>query len=203
MRYQSAHTQHFSACPRLVLQSAEDDKKGSNMRNIFEQLLVIIATLSGAMLATHALKMESQQKLDSVASQLKKEHEQTLSALTAGSKMKKLQRGICREAISLLDPPMIGAVAVAVAVVCNPLVSQRHVDAILSDNGVGFAVHPATLTPIAASLDVCLKLLGMVRSLLRAPGQAILLKNPMEPDADQGDVGTNTSEVVNALLPLR
>ena len=199
MRYQSAQAQHFSACPRLVLQSAEDDKKGSNMRNIFEQLLVIIATLSGAMLATHALKMESQQKLDSVASQLKKEHEQTLSALSAGSKMKKLQRGICREAISLLDPPMIGAVVVE----CNPLVSQRHVDAILSDNGVGFAVHPATLTPIAASLDVCLKLLGMIRSLLRAPGQAILLKNPMEPDADQGDVGTNTSEVVNALLPLR
>ena len=69
-----------------------------------------------------------------------------------------------------------------------------------SDNGVGFAVHPATLTPIAASLDVCLKLLAMIRSLVRAPGQAILLRNLTEPDADQGNAGANTSEVLDGLL---
>lgn len=60
------------------------------------------------------------------------------------------------------------------------------------DNGVGLAVHPATLTPMGASLDVCLKLLSMVHSLLRASGQAILLKNPTESEVD----GTHMDEVL-------
>ena len=90
------------------MQPGEDDKQLTAMRNIFEQLLTILAALSGALLATHKLKLGSQQKVSSVTAQLKKEHEQTLSALTVGSKMKKLLKGICREAITLLDPPMTG-----------------------------------------------------------------------------------------------
>lgn len=90
------------------MQSSEDDKQSTVMRPIFEQLLNILAALSGALLATHKVKLGSLQKVSSVTAQLKKEHEQTLSALTVGSKMKKLQKGICREAITLLDPPMTG-----------------------------------------------------------------------------------------------
>ena len=66
---------------------------------------------------------------------------------------------------------------------------------VVLENGVGLAVHPATLTPMGASLDVCLKLLSMVRSLLRAPGQAILLKNSTESEADGGNTISNITEV--------
>ena len=39
-------------------------------------------------------------------------------------------------------------------------------------------IHPASLSPLAASRDCCLKLLAMVRTLLRSEGQALLLRDP-------------------------
>ncbi|KAJ1398968.1 hypothetical protein B484DRAFT_251562, partial [Ochromonadaceae sp. CCMP2298] len=49
--------------------------------------------------------------------------------------------------------------------------------ALLMDAPAG-GEHPATLSPLAASRDSCLKLLSLLRSLLRSEGQALLLRDP-------------------------
>jgi hypothetical protein len=72
------------------------------------------------------------------------------------SRARKVHRVVCREAAVLLDPPL------------NP---YTRID------GEPVA-HPASLTPLAASQDSCLKLLGMVRTLLRSEGQSLLLRDP-------------------------
>ena len=67
---------------------------------------------------------------------------------------KKIHRVVCREACSLLDPPLVGPGGQAPR-----------------------AVHPASLTPLAASQDSCVKVLAMARTLLRGEGQALLLRD--------------------------
>ena len=67
---------------------------------------------------------------------------------------KKIHRVVCREACSLLDPPLVGPGGQAPR-----------------------AVHPASLTPLAASQDSCMKVLAMARTLLRGEGQALLLRD--------------------------
>ena len=67
---------------------------------------------------------------------------------------KRMHRVVCREACALLDPPLVGPGGAAPR-----------------------AVHPASLTPLAASQDSCMKVLGMARTLLRGEGQALLLRD--------------------------
>jgi hypothetical protein len=67
---------------------------------------------------------------------------------------KKMHRVVCREACALLDPPLVGPGGQAPR-----------------------AVHPASLTPLAASQDSCMKVLSMARTLLRGEGQALLLRD--------------------------
>ena len=67
----------------------------------------------------------------------------------------KMHRTVCREACALLDPPLVG-----------PPRGQAP-----------RAVHPASLTPLAASLDTCTKILAMARNLLGSEGQALLLRD--------------------------
>jgi hypothetical protein len=71
------------------------------------------------------------------------------------SRCRRMHRVVCREACTLLDPPLVGP--------------GGHAPR---------AVHPASLTPLAASQDSCTKLLSMARSLLRGEGQALLLRDP-------------------------
>lgn len=71
------------------------------------------------------------------------------------SRARRMHRTVCREACTLLDPPLVGP--------------GGHAPR---------AVHPASLTPIAASQDSCTKLLNISRSLLRGEGQALLLRDP-------------------------
>lgn len=70
-------------------------------------------------------------------------------------KYRKIYKHITREANKLLDPPLIGPVGGALP----------------------RAIHPANLTPLAASQDTCLKLLSLLRSLLKTEGQALMLKD--------------------------
>ena len=79
--------------------------------------------------------------------------EHTLQQL---SRARKVHRVVCREASALLDPPY------------GPSSSRE------AQQGI----HPASLSPLAASRDCCLKLLAMVRTLLRSEGQALLLRDP-------------------------
>ncbi len=66
----------------------------------------------------------------------------------------RMHRVVCREACALLDPPLVG-----------PAGSAPR------------AVHPASLTPLAASQDACMKLLAMSRTLMQSEGQALLLRD--------------------------
>jgi len=61
---------------------------------------------------------------------------------------------VSREACSLLDPPLVGP-----------------------GGSAPRAVHPASLTPLAASQDACMKLLAMCRTLMQSEGQALLLRD--------------------------
>ena len=70
------------------------------------------------------------------------------------NRYKKLYKIVLRECSSLLDPPLIGI-----------------------GSGVVRPVHPASLAPLAASQDTCMKILNLLRSLLRTEGQALLLKD--------------------------
>jgi hypothetical protein len=81
-----------------------------------------------------------------------KDKEEALELL---SRSRRMHRIVCREACTLLDPPLVGP--------------GGHAPR---------AVHPASLTPLAASQDSCAKLLSMARSLLRGEGQALLLRDP-------------------------
>lgn len=85
---------------------------------------------------------------------IKKKLEMMHSSL---SRFKKMYKIVCREASSLLDPPIIGP----------------------ADGSIPKATHPASLTPLAASQDICLKLLSMMRTLLRSEGSALILKDPI------------------------
>ena len=67
---------------------------------------------------------------------------------------KRMHRVVCREACALLDPPLVGPGGQAPR-----------------------AVHPASLTPLAASQDSCMKVLAMARTLLRGEGQALVLRD--------------------------
>jgi hypothetical protein len=70
------------------------------------------------------------------------------------SRYKKLHKIVLRECSTLLDPPLIGV-----------------------GGGVVRPVHPASLAPLAASQDSCMKVLNLLRTLLRTEGQALLLKD--------------------------
>ena len=77
------------------------------------------------------------------------------------SRLTKLYKVVMREASSLLDPPLITP---------SSLLS-------VSGTGAGRVVHPASLTPVMASQDCCLKILALMRTLLRSEGQALLLRD--------------------------
>lgn len=79
------------------------------------------------------------------------------------SRARKVHRMVCREASALLDPPFV---------------SNNARDKHNRDENTARVAHPASLTPLAASQDCCVKLLGMVRSLLRTEGQSLLLRDP-------------------------
>lgn len=81
-----------------------------------------------------------------------KEQEQAEVQMTNTLKMHKV---VCREACILLDPPLVGP-----------------------GGSAPRAVHPASLTPLAASQDTCMKILSITRTLVRGEGQALILRDP-------------------------
>ena len=74
------------------------------------------------------------------------------------SSVQKLQKQLCREALSLMDPPIAGIAS--------------------SAGGNLVTNHPASLPPVMALQDTSMKVLSIARTVLKSEGQALFLHNP-------------------------
>jgi hypothetical protein len=120
------------------------------IRPVFE--MVMSLGCSVLHLCEHLSKQDlSVIEADTVVKTANKEKEACQRQLADTLRMHQI---VCREACSLLDPPLVGP-----------------------GGSAPRAVHPASLTPLAASQDACMKLLAMCRTLMQSEGQALLLRD--------------------------
>jgi len=80
---------------------------------------------------------------------------------------------VCREVSSLLEPPLV-KIPPSVLAACIHA-SNDFISGSTADNNLPRIMHPASLSPLSASQDSCLKVLAMTHRLLRSDGQALLL----------------------------
>lgn len=89
-----------------------------------------------------------------------------------------MYRVICRELSLLFDPPVIEQRSMNL-LTNNNNNNNTTTTVTTANTGDGFKLpsHPASLTPLAALQDSCLKTLSIVRVLCRSEGQAIIIKD--------------------------
>lgn len=134
-----------------------DDVSYSFSRSLVRPMLEMVAHLGSAFMR---INQRHAAQVNSLAASLhsmddNKAHAEVIQQQL--SRTRRMHRVVCREASVLLDPPMVAGGATGQ--------DMR-------------AAHPASLSPLAASQDVCLKLLTMLRTLLRGEGQALLIRDP-------------------------
>jgi hypothetical protein len=88
------------------------------------------------------------------------------------ARWRRLYRIVARESGQLLDPPTVSLTNSLVL----PFIANEE-EALGNDrvDPPGRLAHPAYLSPVSATQDVCLKILSVCRTLLRTEGQAIFL----------------------------
>jgi GAF domain-containing protein len=156
-----------SAVVRLIYCAADEGRQSSESKgedlsgdeenfpaSLLRPMLEMLTNLGASLIQSSAQHGAHLREVDLVRIGKDAETERADHAGVLLSRTRKMYRVVCREASVLLDAPIVGPGGV----------TPR-------------ATHPANLTPLAASQDCCLKLLGLVRTLLRSEGQALLLRD--------------------------
>jgi len=146
----------------LVLQHQKNATVESPGKSVRSAAVQVTTTLQQVQTQAQE-KADKEEKLKQATAQIENATAQMEHAMLQLSRARKVHRVVCREASALLDPPFVSN---------NP--RNRHNE----DESSARVVHPASLSPLAASQDCCVKLLGMVRTLLRSEGQSLLLRDP-------------------------
>jgi hypothetical protein len=143
-------------------------------------------------LAREVSHSQQQQQQGYTAAQMAEIEAERNATLQLLAKARKIHRAVCRDAGTLLDPPVApvdtttsyrgsgsgGGAAGRFKQVTPHGKGDKKGASTSSSSGMPAPTHPAALTPLAASHDTCMKVLGMLRSLLRSEGQALLLRDP-------------------------
>jgi len=132
-----------------------NNSSSSYIRALIRPVMEMVMSLGCAVVHVARHLTENHRQVTLAASKVNKAVKDQTVAAQQLDRARKMHKVVCREAMTLLDPPMVGP--------------GGHAPR---------AVHPASLTPLAASQDSCAKLLVIARSLLLGEGQALLLRDP-------------------------
>jgi hypothetical protein len=134
--------------------NADKDQAIVGPRSLAKHVLEMTMSLACAVIHICTHLSQQDRKVKAAQEQLRIAVEDKENAEENIDKAKHMHRVVIREACALLDPPLVGPAGQAPK-----------------------AIHPASLTPLAASQDACMKILTMARTLLGGHGQALLLRD--------------------------
>jgi hypothetical protein len=71
-------------------------------------LVALLASLSSGVLSAHRRHLEHDQAVETLAAQRVAEKADLMALAESRSRMLKMHKSVCKEAVSFLDPPLLG-----------------------------------------------------------------------------------------------